>query len=184
MTTTTPRSTTSNMTTATDLPAKVHINIGSNAGPSRQIVEAAVKAVEALSEGPARHSDPVLTTPWGFESANNFVNTGVEIVTTMEPGRLLHMLQQLEETVTAQFGIAENLHRNADGSYRDRALDIDIIFYGTRHIATDTLTVPHPRWRMRRFVTGPLEQLHPGMAIDAIWPAEFATPAPPGVATT
>ncbi len=50
-------------------------------------------------------------------------------------------------------------HRNADGTYRDREIDIDIIGIDGRHFATDRLELPHPRAHMRDFVTVPLGEL-------------------------
>lgn len=140
------------------MPVTAHINIGSNAGPSRQILQAAVEAVEALSEGPALHSRVVESEPWGFESPNRFVNVGVEIETSLPPLELLDRLQQTEREVAAQF-VDDNRHRNADGTYRDRALDIDIIFYGDTVMDTPRLTLPHPRRLEREFVMTPLREI-------------------------
>lgn len=135
-----------------------HINLGSNAGPSRQILEAAIEAVEALSEGPALHSHPVESEPWGFESPNRFLNVGVEIETSLLPETLLDRLQEIERRVAARF-VADNRHRNVDGSYRDRALDIDIIYYGDIEMHTPRLTLPHPRRLERDFVMIPLREI-------------------------
>lgn len=134
-----------------------HINLGSNIGDSRSLLERAVAAVFGLHEGlePPRRSSFVESEPWGFESANPFVNIGVEIETTLAPPELLRRLQAIERE-TAPEG---NAHRNADGSYRDRYLDIDLIFYGSLRMETPELTLPHPRWRLREFVTGPVAEL-------------------------
>ena len=40
-----------------------------------------------------------------------------------------------------------------------RTLDLDLIFYGDQVIDTPDLTVPHPRWREREFVTRPLGEV-------------------------
>lgn len=135
-----------------------HINLGSNAGPSRQILEAAIEAVEALSEGSALHSHPVESEPWGFESPNRFLNVGVEIDTSLLPEELLDRLQEIEREVAARF-VADNRHRNADGTYRDRALDIDIICYGDLELHTPRLILPHPRRLERDFVMKPLREI-------------------------
>lgn len=135
----------------------VHLNLGSNIGDSRSILERAVAAVFALHEGaaPPRRSSFVESEPWGFRSANRFLNVGVEIETSLPPLELLGRLQAIERA-TAPEG---NLHRLPDGSYRDRYLDIDIILYGSRSVLTPELTVPHPRWRERPFVTVPVREL-------------------------
>ena len=55
----------------------------------------------------------------------------------------------------------KKLRANATDSYRlaSRTIDIDIIFYGDRVIMKPELTVPHPRWNLRSFVTVPLREL-------------------------
>lgn len=55
-------------------------------------------------------------------------------------------------------------HRNADGTYRDRDLDIDIIAVDMLCLDTPRLTIPHPRAAVRDFVMTPLRELAPDMA--------------------
>jgi 2-amino-4-hydroxy-6-hydroxymethyldihydropteridine diphosphokinase len=40
-----------------------------------------------------------------------------------------------------------------------RAIDIDILFWGTQSFYSDTLNVPHPSWADRSFVVLPLQEL-------------------------
>lgn len=42
-----------------------------------------------------------------------------------------------------------------------RTLDLDLVFYGDLCIDEPGLTVPHPRFRERRFVLAPLAELAP-----------------------
>lgn len=135
----------------------VHLNLGSNIGDSHSILERAVAAVFQLHEGveAPRRSAFVESEPWGFESANRFLNIGVEIETSLPPETLLDRLQQIESELVP----GPNPHRYADGSYADRYLDIDIIFYGDMKMDTERLTLPHPRWRERDFVTVSVAEL-------------------------
>ena len=145
-----------------------HINIGSNIGDSRSAIERAVAAVFALSEGETRRSSLVESEPWGFESPNMFLNVGVEIETSLTPEELLRRLQGVER------GICADSHRNPDGSYRDRQIDIDLIFMARRNdtldgwetVAYDSpqLTLPHPRASERHFVVVPIRELHGTLA--------------------
>lgn len=48
-----------------------------------------------------------------------------------------------------------------------RTLDLDLILYGDAIIEEDGLTVPHPRFRERGFVLGPLGEIAPEM-IDPV----------------
>lgn len=155
-----------------------HINIGSNTGDRRSLLERAVAGVFSLSrDGEAdrgglfpRASSIVESEPWGFESENGFMNIGVEIVTDLPPLALLEALEGVERTVVdgwlAAGGGTEyassKRHRNDDGTYRDRLLDIDLIFYGNTVIDSPRLVLPHPRAHLRRFVIAPWAELSPG----------------------
>ncbi len=132
-----------------------HINIGSNIGDSRSVIERAVAAVFALSEGSTRRSAYIESEPWGFESPNMFLNIGVEIESTLPPLVLLAKLQEIEKSISPAS------HRNPDGSYRDRVIDLDLIFYGDIELHTPRLTLPHPHAPERPFVIQPIRELHP-----------------------
>lgn len=130
-----------------------YINIGSNLGNRAALLEQAVAGVSRLSEGRVDVSPAIETEPWGFDSPHPFLNVGMLITTSLEPQQLLKALQAVERA------ISDAPHRNADGSYRDRAVDIDLIFLDDCQIDTPELTLPHPRWKERLFVTEPLRWL-------------------------
>ena len=98
----------------------------------------------------------VESEPWGFESTLRFLNRGVLIITpdTRMPEEILDITQKVESLV----GDGRS-HRNPDGSYRDRALDIDIIDIDGMRLDTPRLTLPHPRAKERPFVEGPRQWL-------------------------
>lgn len=112
-----------------------------------------------------RVSDPVISPPWGFKSANDFINVGISLDTDLTPESLLEATQRIEQSISTAS------HRDATGAYIDRPIDIDIIACattgndGTLHnlieITTEKLTLPHPRALQRDFVMQPLR------AIDA-----------------
>ena len=133
----------------------VHLNIGTNQGDRHALLERAVALiVSELQPRRIRRSDIVESEPWGFTSANSFLNLGLDIdIAPIEPEALLDSLQAIERRISA------TPHRNPDGSYRDRHIDIDIILIDDLRLDTPRLTVPHPRMRGRAFVTGPLRQL-------------------------
>ena len=155
-------------------PAEFHLNIGSNSGDRRAIIGRAVAAIvsEFAPEGArVRTSSPVETEPWGFESENRFVNVGVALLfpsldadalTGAQVDAVFSRLNAIERTLSSM------PHRNPDGSYRDRELDIDLIGVvarGYRDIGRIAMTtpggivLPHPRMHLRPFVTIPLTEL-------------------------
>lgn len=146
-----------------------HINIGSNLGDSHALIEQAAAGIALLaSDGTAmRRSSFIESEPWGFESPHRFINLGVEITTGLSPHELLHRLQIIERTISA------TPHRNADGNYADRLIDIDLICMEQTVTDTTTLTLPHPRMHLRGFVLEPLMELSP----QWIHPLLHKTPA-------
>lgn len=60
-----------------------------------------------------------------------------------------------------------------------RTLDLDLILYGSAAIDAPGLTVPHPRFRERRFVLDPLAEIAPTMVdpITGVTIAELAARA-------
>lgn len=136
----------------------VHINIGTNQGDRLGNISRAV-ALISLYAGIVTAAGPVVESePWGYDSPNRYLNTGINLYTALAPHRLLDTLQLIEKTISTV------PHRNTDGTYRDRAIDIDIILYADALINTPRLTVPHPRMHLRPFVIEPLK---------AIWPRQI-----------
>lgn len=73
--------------------------------------------------------------------------------TSLEPEALLHALLALE----ARLGRVRLRQRNAP-----RRIDLDLIFYGSRHMRTPVLTLPHPRAHERLFVVVPMREVWEG----------------------
>lgn len=141
--------------------SKVYIGLGSNMEPRTAFIGRALAAM-ALRTGAlaVRCSAPVQSAPDGFVSNNVFVNAVAELTfrrerpwTVDDALTLLDILQGIERS------ISQVPHRNADGSYRDREIDLDILLIDDLAIAHPRLTVPHPRMADRPFVTVPLAEL-------------------------
>ncbi|MDE5857354.1 MAG: 2-amino-4-hydroxy-6-hydroxymethyldihydropteridine diphosphokinase [Muribaculaceae bacterium] len=134
-----------------------HINIGSNIGDRLGAISRAVARVLSLSDlKTGRFSPPVGSHPLGFNSPNDFINIGVEIATSLSPFELLDALQTIERQ------ISPDPHRDRQGNYVDRLIDIDIIYIDDLVIDTPQLQIPHPRMSARDFVLRPLNFLSPG----------------------
>lgn len=144
-----------------------YINIGSNMGDRRALIELAVAriidaieveksltALEAVSTL-LRRSDFVESEPWGYDSPYPFLNLGLAIETDIPPGALLDLLLGVEHSISPAS------HRTPSGGYTDRLIDIDLIAYGDLVVDTPRLTLPHPRMHLRDFVLRPMTQLAP-----------------------
>ena len=143
----------------------VYISLGGNLGDSARIFRSAM--AELCSETRAIDmtlSDFISTEPWGFQSENTFLNA-VACLTLPDKGKdvvgeaiaLLKLCKRLE----AKAGRDCSVEYASDGTriYRDRPLDLDILFYGLHRINEEQLTVPHKDIRKRDFVMIPLLQV-------------------------
>ncbi len=150
------------------------IGLGSNLGDRRKNIETAIALIERKIGSAAAISSCVETEPWGFESSNKFLNCALLIKDKADstlPARvraaeILVILQQIEQ----EFG------RVRTGVYTDRAIDLDILFYGDEILNEPGLIVPHPKLHEREFILVSLMELcpdkvHPviGMDIRELW---------------
>lgn len=134
--------------------ACVIINMGSNLGHQRLMLSKAMRAV-SMEFGAFELSHAVESDAQGFESKHKFLNVCMMFQTEDEPLEVLHKLQQIERSLSAV------PHRNADGSYADREIDIDIIAIDDIVMDTDEIKLPHPRLSERRFFLEPLREIAP-----------------------
>jgi 2-amino-4-hydroxy-6-hydroxymethyldihydropteridine diphosphokinase len=86
----------------------------------------------------------------------DYLNAVALLHTSLEPEALLKLLQALEQ----QAG-RERPYRNAP-----RTLDLDLLLYGQRVLNSPTLTLPHPRMHLRRFVLEPLAEIAPDFQVS------------------
>ena len=135
--------------------AIVFVNIGSNLGDRRLNLSRAMRAI-GEEFGDFEISHVVESEPWGFDSTHSFLNLGMMFHSDLPPVEILRRLQAIER------GISPDSHRNPDGSYADRVIDIDIVAIDGLAIDEEELTLPHPRLCERRFFLEPLAELAPG----------------------
>lgn len=140
----------------------IYLNIGSNNGDRHALIEQAVAAVSEIYPGArVRRSDYIETVPWGFESEYRFLNIGVAVTVDNGDWGEEQCLQTLHKIAAVERGIDASPHRDSEGNYIDRKIDIDIIAIDDMVMDTPELTLPHPRMHLREFVLKPMAQLAP-----------------------
>ena len=135
-----------------------YIGIGSNLGKRRYNIRRAVDGIRRLENvADVVVSSIFVSEPWGYESANKYFNVVAKVVfdADIEPLWLLDRLQEIER------GICKASHRDADGNYIDRRIDIDIIAIDDLVVDHPRLQVPHPLMLQRDFVMRPLAEIAP-----------------------
>lgn len=126
-----------------------YLSLGSNLGDRHATMQSAILLLGKQAGSVDRVSSAIETEPWGFKSANKFLNMCVRITTTLSPEQLLATTKDIE----LQLG---RTTKSVNGQYHDRPIDIDILTYDDLHINTPSLTLPHPHMHERDFVMIPL----------------------------
>ena len=60
-------------------------------------------------------------------------------------------------------GLELHFDRVREERWGPRTLDLDLLWWGTLHLQSPELELPHPRWRERAFVLAPLAALDAGI---------------------
>jgi 2-amino-4-hydroxy-6-hydroxymethyldihydropteridine diphosphokinase len=90
------------------------------------------------------------TEPMGLREQPWFLNQVAEFETELLPLQLLRRTGKIEKKLGRKRTVIDG----------PRTIDIDILLFGVYVLNTEDLTVPHPRYRERRFVLEPLAELN------------------------
>lgn len=132
-------------------PVAAYIGLGANLGDAAGAVHAAIgKLGDMRCTRVVRVSSLYRTAPHEA-SGPDFVNAVVHVETYLDAMELLSQMQAIENEAGR-----ERPYRNAP-----RTLDLDLLLYGSGRIASERLSVPHPRMSERAFVLVPLAEIAP-----------------------
>jgi 2-amino-4-hydroxy-6-hydroxymethyldihydropteridine diphosphokinase len=134
------------------------IGIGANLGDARAALAQALQALARLPRTTLVATSPVYRSAPIEAIGPDYFNAVIVLRTALAPEALLAELQDIEH----RHGRVRS-HRNAP-----RTLDLDLLLYGDRQIATASLAVPHPRMHQRAFVLKPLLDVLPDVDIPGI----------------
>ena len=129
----------------------VYMGLGSNVGDREQMLRQALGKLAAPALRLLRTSGLYETEPIGFREQAWFLNLVAEFATELLPKQLLHRTKSVERELGRKRTIPNG----------PRTIDIDILLYGRTIMESEELTLPHPRYRDRRFVLAPLAELNP-----------------------
>ncbi len=137
---------------------RAFLGLGSNLGDRWAHLRRAVDQLRAGGRAPVvavsrvYESSPV----GGPEDQSHFLNLVVELALGPEPDP--HLLLRECHRLEAAAGRVRNVR------WGPRTLDVDVLWIDGVVLDEPELTVPHPRWRERRFVMAPLAELAPDLA--------------------
>ena len=155
----------------------VYLGLGSNQGNRLQnLMQAVSRLDEAFGCRYTALSRVIETKAWGFKG-DKFLNACVlyrifRKGSPEEQGReILGICKDIEHAM----GRTDAPAFDAEGKrvYRNRIIDIDILFYGNERIDLEDLKVPHPLIAERDFVKIPLAEIAKP-SLRAAFPEYFA----------
>ena len=136
---------------------QVCLGLGSNLGNRAKLLERAIQLTDERVGEVICQSSFMETEPWGFESANRFLNGVILCKTWLTPREVLEATQQIERELGK-----EQMHttqRSQSPMYKDRPIDIDILLYDDLTMDEPDLKIPHPLMKERDFVMKPLREI-------------------------
>ena len=131
----------------------VIFSLGSNQGNKSNYLEKALEEIDLRIGKISKKSFVYETEPVGFESNDSFLNACIEVKTILNPNEILAITQQIE--------IENGRSVKTLSGYTSRTLDIDIIFFNSLVLESETIQIPHPRYSERLFVLIPLCDIAP-----------------------
>jgi 2-amino-4-hydroxy-6-hydroxymethyldihydropteridine diphosphokinase len=136
---------------------QVVLSIGTNQGNRLENIESCLQMIHLEVATVVKLSKVYETPSWGFES-DAFYNVAIVVHTYDSAVEILSKILEIEQ----QMGRI----REGNLGYQSRIIDIDIVAFDDKIIATEQLKVPHPLMQDRIFVLKPmldlnLEWIHP-----------------------
>lgn len=131
---------------------KIYIALGSNLGDRLANLQQAVNQIDN-EIGQVLQCSSVYEVPAVGFSGAIFLNACLVAESEKSPNAILQGLQAIE--------IEMGRKQAAEGLYRDRPIDLDLIMVEDEVLHSDELTVPHPRFQDRLFVLQPLCEIAP-----------------------
>lgn len=132
------------------------LGLGSNVGDRLTTLQRAVDLLDADRRTRVDAVSSVYETePVGGPEQGPYLNMAARVATRRSPAGLLRLCHRVEAA----------LGRTREVRWGPRTLDVDILLYDDRTVATRRLVVPHPRLAERAFALVPLMEVAPGQRL-------------------
>lgn len=132
-------------------PVVAYVGLGANLGAAARTIADAIGRIGHLPGTAVTARSSLYRSAPVDASGPDYINAVVELRTGLNAPELLRRLQQIELA-----GGRTRSYRNAP-----RTLDIDLLLFGSASVASERLTLPHPRMHERAFVLLPLAEIAP-----------------------
>lgn len=139
------------------------ISIGANLGDRLARLRearthvAALAGTRLLASSAVYETEPVNVGPEHRDKA--FLNAVLVVDSSLSPDAMGVALRGIEDAM----GRVRTADRNSP-----RPIDLDVLYAGALVSAAPELTLPHPRWALRRFVVQPLADVRPALRLPGV----------------
>ena len=133
--------------------ACIYIGLGSNLGNREYYLHKAIELINERIGNITVRSNFLNSEPWGYLSTHSYLNACLAAETTLKPEDCLSVLKGIE--------VELGRLKTTSGSYEDRVIDLDILFYEDKVLLSEELSIPHPFIQDRLFVLIPLAEIAP-----------------------
>ncbi len=131
----------------------VFLLLGTNLGDRLHSLDLAIDQIKTRIGEVIKASQIYETEPWGEKDQPAFYNIALELITPLTPAELIDVINNIEKGMGRE--------RSASNKWKERTIDIDILFYDQLIIETENLVIPHPRFHMRKFAIIPMMEIAP-----------------------
>lgn len=130
-----------------------YLGLGGNIGERADNLRLALQFLASSAVTIRRVSSVYETEPVGLRLQAWFLNMVAEVETSLSACELLAHCSTVEQKLGRERLVANG----------PRTIDIDILLFGDTVVASEELTIPHARYRERKFVLVPLAELAPDL---------------------
>lgn len=144
---------------------KVTLLTGCNLGNKEENMADVIPMIENRIGKIILKSAVYSSSPWGFESKDNFLNQAFVCETELSPHEILKEIWAIERHFGKTRGDAQEeirklrLRQAGIIGYQSRDMDIDLLFYDDLILESELLSIPHPHYQSREFVLEPLSEI-------------------------
>ncbi len=129
--------------------------LGSNLGDKKNNLDLAITLISKEIGTIKKKTKIIETQAVEYISDNNFLNQAIEVVTNLSPFQLLKTVKSIENR------LGRKNDTSSQGSYQDRIIDIDIVYFNNLIFKSYALQVPHIKHSShRKFSIELLESLN------------------------
>ena len=136
----------------------VYLGLGTNIGDRDSNLFTAIAALDVRDDISVNRTASIYESdPMYNQDQPNFLNSVVEIETSLQPEIMMQVCQGIEMMLGRPISRKKN---------EPRVIDIDILAYETMSVELGELKIPHPQLFARKFVLVPWSEINPDFIVQ------------------